>query len=441
MKIEEININEIRMYENNAKEHPEEQIQQIINSVKEFGFNDPIAIDENNIIIEGHGRLMALEKLGWTKVPVIRLSHLDETKKKAYIIAHNKLTMNTGFDIEKLTEELEFLKNQDYDLTETGFEWDELDILLNTQDLDEIEEDNYIPELPEDPISKEGDVWYLGDHRIICGSSTDEDTLEKLLQGEKIDLILTDPPYNINYVSRTTGMSIDNDHYEDENAFGDFIEDFYRLTADNSKEGTPFYIFHADTKWQFKSRLEETDLELKQLLIWVKNAFTFGRSDYHWRHEPILYGWKKGAAHKWYGNRDKSTVIDEVKPDYKNLKKEELIELLKQYTEDKATDTIIYNDKPTFNDIHPTMKPIRLLAKLIANSSKPQDIVYDGFAGSGSTLIACDKLGRKNRSVELDPKYVDAVINRWIKHAGEEEVYVYRNEETYTYDEIMEREE
>ena len=441
MKIEELNINKIRMYEHNAKEHPEEQIQQIIKSVEEFGFNDPIAIDENNVIIEGHGRMMALERLGWKKVPVIRLSHLDENKKKAYIIAHKKLTMNTGFDIEKLTEELEFLKTQDYDLTQTGYTWEELDGILNTDNPEEIEEDNFIPELPVEPKTKLGDIWHLGPHKIICGSSTEEETVKNLLQEEQIDLIVTDPPYNVNYVSRTTGMSIDNDHYEDENAFGDFIEDFYRLTAEHTKPGSPIYIFHADTKWQFKSRLEQTDFELKQLLIWVKNAFVFGRSDYHWRHEPILYGWKKGGPHKWYGNRDKSTVIDDAKPDYKNMKKEELIELLKQYTENKATDTVIYNDKPTFNDIHPTMKPVKLLAKLIANSSKTKDIVYDGFAGSGSTMIACDKLGRISRNVELDPAYVDSVVERYKKQAGTEDIWLYRDGETYSYDEIMEREE
>lgn len=437
MKIEEISIDEIQMYENNAKEHPETQINQIMESVKEFGFNDPIAIDENNTIIEGHGRLYALQRLGWEKVPVIRLSHLDENKKKAYIIAHNKLTMNTGFDIEKLTEELEFLQGQDYDVTQTGYTWEELDGILSTESIEDVEEDYYTPELPEEPVSEQGDVWLLGPHKVICGSSTDIWTVEKLFGDEMIDLTVTDPPYNVNYTSRTTGMSIDNDHYEDENLFGDFIENYYKITADKSKAGSPIYIFHADTKWQFKSRLENTDFILKQVLIWVKNAFVFGRSDYHWRHEPILYGWKEGEAHKWYGNRDKSTVIDDDKPDYKTMKKEELVEIIKGLTEDKATDTVIYHDKPTFNDIHPTMKPVKLLARLILNSSKVGDIVYDGFAGSGSTLMACEQTNRISRNVELDPAYVDAVVERYRQHAGEENIKLERNGKTYSYDKAM----
>ena len=437
MKIEEIAVDRIQAYENNAKEHPETQIVQIMESIGEFGFNDPIAIDENDTIIEGHGRYEAIKRLGWNKVPVIRLKHLDEKKRKAYIIAHNKLTLNTGFDMEKLTEELKFLKSQDYDITHTGFELDELDAILNVENPEDIEEDYYTPELPEEPKSKAGDLWKLGPHRLLCGSSTSQWMVDRLLMDDWIDLTLTDPPYNVNYESRTTGMKIDNDHYEDDSIFGDFIEEFYRITAAHQKEGTPIYIFHADQKWQFRERLENTDYLLKQILVWVKQTFAFGRADYHWRHEPIIYGWKKGESHKWYGNRDKDTVIDDTRIDYKSLKKEELIELVKHYKEAQATDTVIYNDKPTFNDIHPTMKPIKLLAKLIVNSSKPGDIIYDGFAGSGSTMIAADKLKRVSRNMELDPRYVDSVVDRWVQHAGTDNVILERDGKEHTYLEIF----
>lgn len=437
MKIEEIAIDKIQAYAGNSKEHPESQIAQIIESINEFGFNDPIAIDETGTIIEGHGRYEAIKRLGWNKVPVIRLKHLDEKKKKAYIIAHNKLTLNTGFNLEKLTEELDFLKSQDYNLTHTGFDMDELDALLNVENPEDIEDDYYTPDIPEDPKSKAGDLWNMGPHKLLCGSSTSEWMVNQLLGDERIDLTLTDPPYNVNYQSGSTGMTIDNDHYDNNELFGDFIEQFYTVTADKQKPGTPIYVFHADQRWEFRDRLERTDFLLKQILVWVKHSFTFGRADYHWRHEPIIYGWKKGESHKWYGSRDKDTVIDDTRIDYKNLKKEELIELLKHYREGQATDTVIYNDKPSFNDIHPTMKPIKLLAKLIVNSSKPGDIVYDGFAGSGSTMIAADKLGRVSRNIELDPAYVDSVVARWVKHAGAKDVTLERDGKTYTYRDIF----
>lgn len=418
MKITKKPIGDLIPYENNAKEHPQEQINQIKHSIEEFGFNDPIAIDENNVIIEGHGRLLALKELGHTTVECIVLDHLTEAQKKAYVIAHNKLTMNTGFNLDTLRVELEAIKAMDFDLTLTGFELDELDSVLNQDDIDNIEEDNYELELPQEPTSQHGDIWILDNHRVMCGSSVDEYDVDKLLQDKQIDLIVTDPPYNVNYES-SHGMKIQNDHFENSDLFYEFLLQYFTKASEHTKLGAPIYVFHSDTeRVNFQNAMRYSNFELKQVLIWVKNALVMGRQDYHWRHEPILYGWKSGGAHKWYGGRQHDTVIDDkVKHSITTMKKQELVDLVKLLLEDdEIPNTIIYEDKPLLNDIHPTMKPIKLLARLIINSSKKGDLVYDGFGGSGSTLIASHQLNRTSYIMELDPKYVDAVVKRYYNY-------------------------
>lgn len=418
MKIIKKPIGDLIPYDKNAKEHPQEQINQIKHSIQEFGFNDPIAIDQNNIIIEGHGRLQALKELGHNTVECIVLDHLTETQKRAYIIAHNKLTMNTGFNLETLREELEAIKAMDFDLTITGFELDELDTILNIDDLDNVEEDNYELELPNEPTSEYGDIWVLGKHRVMCGSSVEEYDVDTLLQGEQIDLIVTDPPYNVNYES-SHGMKIQNDHFENSNLFYEFLFEYFKQAAQHTKLGAPIYVFHSDTeRVNFQNAMKESGFELKQVLIWVKNALVMGRQDYHWRHEPILYGWKSGGAHKWYGGRQHDTVIDDkVRHSVTSMKKQELVDLIKLLLQDdELPNTVIYEDKPILNDIHPTMKPIKLLARAIINSSKQHDLVYDGFGGSGSTLIASEQLNRTSYIMELDGKYVDAVVNRYYNY-------------------------
>lgn len=418
MKIIKKLIGDLIPYDKNAKEHPQQQINQIKHSIQEFGFNDPIAIDQNNIIIEGHGRLQALKELGHNTVECIVLDHLTETQKRAYIIAHNKLTMNTGFNLETLREELEAIKAMDFDLTITGFELDELDSILNIDDLDNVEEDNYELQLPNEPTSEYGDIWQLGKHRVMCGSSVEEYDVDALLQGEQIDLIVTDPPYNVNYES-SHGMKIQNDHFENSNLFYEFLLQYFQQAAQHTKLGAPIYVFHSDTeRVNFQNAMKESGFELKQVLIWVKNALVMGRQDYHWRHEPILYGWKSGGAHKWYGGRQHDTVIDDkVRHSVSSMKKQELVDLIKLLLQDdELPNTVIYEDKPILNDIHPTMKPIKLLARTIINSSKHNDLVYDGFGGSGSTLIASEQLNRTSYIMELDGKYVDAVVNRYYNY-------------------------
>lgn len=437
MKIVNKKIGDIIPYDKNAKEHPQEQINQIKNSIEEFGFNDPIAIDGNNIVIEGHGRLQALKELGHTTVECIVLDHLTEAQQRAYIIAHNKLTMNTGFNLDTLRQELESIKAMDFDITLTGFDLNELDDILEIDDIDSVEEDNYELELPKEPISQYGDIWLLGRHRIMCGSSVEEYDIDQLLDGETIDLIVTDPPYNVNYES-SAGMKIQNDNFENSDLFYEFLYQYFKEASQRTKLGAPIYVFHSDTeRVNFQTAMKESQFELKQVLIWVKNALVMGRQDYHWRHEPILYGWKSGGAHKWYGGRQHDTVIDDkTKYSLNTMKKNELIDLVKTLLEDdEVPNTIIYEDKPLLNDIHPTMKPIKLLARLIANSSKKGNLVYDGFGGSGSTLIASEQLGRTSYIMELDPRYVDAVVNRYYNFVTERgntaEVKLLRKNERY----------
>lgn len=414
LKVEYYPIESIKPYENNAKIHTEEQIEQIVKSIKDFGMNDPIAIwSEDNIIIEGHGRLMACKKLGMTEVPIIRLDDLTDEQRRAYTLIHNQTTMNTGFDIDILNEEL---GNLDIDMSEFGFE-------NITEDDIEIEEDgfNFEEELPPEAKSKKGEIYQLGSHRLMCGDSTKPEDVEKLMNGNLADLVVTDPPYNVN-ISNSQGMQIENDDMQDE-AFKEFLIKAFRNMNEALKEGGAFYVWYASREHiNFESALNESDLYVRQQLIWVKNTFILGRSDYHWRHEPCLYGWKDGEGHYFIDDRTQSTVIEDKGLDFDKMKKEDLIHLLKNIYEDGISTTVIHEDKPAINDLHPTMKPINLMARLIKNSSQKEEIVLDLFGGSGSTLITCEQLNRKCYMMEFDPIYVDTIIKRWEDYTGQKAV-------------------
>lgn len=405
MEIIKVPINDLKEYKNNAKQHPQEQIEQIKNSIKEFGFNDPIAIDENNVIIEGHGRLYAIKELGYEEVECIKLKHLTEEQKRAYILTHNKLTMNTGFDADTLKMELDGILELDMSLF--GFQ---------QADPEEVEEDDYEEVVPEEPKAKMGDIYQLGKHRLMCGDSTSKEDAEKLMNGRLADLCLTDPPYNVDYEG-SNGLTIKNDHMEDDK-FNEFLYNFYLRMKESLKNGSSFYIFHADTSGgAFRVSLERAGLQLRQTLIWVKNTIIMGRQDYQWQHEPILYGWKDGASHYFVNDRTQPTVIED-RININKLSKEKMKELLKEFYSDKTPTTIIHEDKTTKNDVHPTMKPLKLCGRLLKNSSRPGDLVVDFFGGSGSTMMACEQIGRECYTMEYDPKYVDVIIDRWEKLTG-----------------------
>ncbi|CRQ91100.1 site-specific DNA-methyltransferase [Streptococcus equi] len=382
MQIQKVSISEIKMYENNAKLHPKKQIEQIKSSIKAFGNNDPIAIDESNIIIEGHGRYTALKELGYDEVDVIKLTHLTEEQKKAYILAHNKLTMNTGFDIDILTEELQSI--MDIDMSVFGFD---VDLAAAFEEIDK-ELDDFDNTLPAEPKSKFGQIYQLGRHRLMCGDGTNQSDVKKLMGGELADLLITDPPYNVAYQGKTKdALTIQNDDM-DSNAFRQFLREAFKAADSVIKPGAVFYIWHADSEgYNFRGACLDVGWTVRQCLIWNKNAMVLGRQDYHWKHEPCLYGWKDGASHLWASDRKQTTVID--------------------------------FDKPQRNGDHPTMKPVGLFDYQIKNNTKGHDIVLDLFGGSGTTLIACESNGRCARLMECDPKYVDVIIKRWEELTGE----------------------
>lgn len=379
MEIVKRKISEVIPYENNAKEHPREQIEQLKKSIQEFGNNDPIAIDENNVIVEGHGRLLALQELGFEEVECIILSGLSEEQKNAYRIIHNQLTMNSGWDMEKLKSELSTIS---LDMHELGLSEEMLDEL--EEEKAPVEDDNFdideVLDQIEEPTTKLGDLYKLGNHYLLCGDSTKQEDVNKLMQGNKADLFLTDPPYNVDYES-ADGMTIENDNMED-TEFRAFLKNAFDCANEVMKEGATFYIWHADSEgYNFRGACFDIGWQVRQCLIWVKNALVMGRQDYQWKHEPCLYGWKSGASHNWYSGRSETTILN--------------------------------FDKPKHNDLHPTMKPLDLFGYLVQNSSKKNNIVLDLFGGSGTSIMVCEKLNRKCYSMELDPKYCDVIIKRW----------------------------
>lgn len=409
MKITKVRIDDIFPYEGNAKLHPTEQIAQIKESIREFGNNDPIAIDENHVIIEGHGRWLALKELGYEEAECIILKDLTEDQKKAYRIVHNQLTMNSGFDFDLLKTELE---NISIDMAQFDLELDNLD-LEPTGEVQEVE----APEPEEcEPIAKMGDIWKLGNHYLMCGDSTSEEDVRALMKAGsdhlmEADLLVTDPPYNV-AVENSKGMTIENDNMG-KAEFREFIGKAMKNASKSLKAGGAFYIFYGDCEdVSFRQACFGNAMPIRECLIWVKNGFTLGRQDYQWRHEPCLYGWKEGASHYFVPDRSQDTVVED-KPDLAKMSKDDLRKLAKALLGEKDEGTIIREDKPVRDADHPTMKPIKLLARLIRNSSKPLWTVLDLFGGSGSTLIACEQLNRRCRTMEYDPRYCDVIIKRW----------------------------
>ena len=385
-KLEWRQIADLIPYARNARTHSDEQVAQIAASIKEFGWTNPILVDGDNGIIAGHGRLAAARKLGNTEVPVIELTGLSEAQKRAYILADNKLALNAGWDNDLLAEELKELKDLNFDLELTGFSDKELADFL-AEEVEGLTDEDAVPDVPEEPKTKLGDIYQLGNHRLMCGDSCSLTDMEKLCDGQLVDMWLTDPPYNVAYEGKTKdALTIQNDSMGDDK-FRQFLRDAY-VTADLvMKPGAVFYIWHADSEgYNFRGAAQDAGWKVRQCLIWKKSTMVMGRQDYHWKHEPCLYGWKEGAGHLWATDRKQTTILE--------------------------------FDKPSRNGEHPTMKPVALFEYQMLNNTKGGDIVLDSFGGSGTTLLAAEKNGRYARLMELDPKYCDVIVKRWEDFTG-----------------------
>ena len=401
----EVALSSLKPYERNAKLHPAEQIERLKESIREFGFISPCLIDSENNIIAGHGRVEAAKSLGLKSVPCVYVEGLTDAQRRAYILADNRLTEMGGWDMDIVSQEVEWLRGEGFNIDVTGFTAD--DILFDEIDFG-LDEDTE-PEPPAEAITETGDIWQLGDHRLICGDSTRPWDLAALMQGDRADLLITDPPYNVDYEG--AAGKIENDSMSADE-FEDFIFNAFNIAAGHMKEGAAYYCWYASiSQKNVQAALEKSGLPPRQILIWVKSALVLGRQDYQWRHEPCFYGWKEGAAHYFIDARSLTTIFD----DLDSITRDEAIERLKEYS---ATTTAIYEDKPSKSPLHPTMKPLGLFKKQIRNSSKEGDIVLDIFGGSGTTLIACEEMGRRCRIVEYDPRYATAIIQRWEEYTG-----------------------
>lgn len=380
-------------YARNARTHSDDQVAQIAASIAEFGWTNPILAGGDGVVIAGHARLLAARKLGITEAPVIVLDHLSEAQRRALVIADNRLALNAGWDEAMLRLELDALQEDDFNLELLGFADDEIEALLSETD-NEITgqtEEDAVPETPETAVTVAGDIWVLGDHRLICGDATKIDAVEKVLTGGLADMVFTDPPYNVNYGAtmkdkiRGKKRKIANDN------LGDGFEQFLRDACTNIlavTKGTVYICMSSSELHTLQRAFREAGGHWSTFVIWAKNTFTMGRSDYQRQYEPILYGWKEGSDHFWCGARDQGDVW--------------------------------FVKKPVSNDLHPTMKPVELVERAIRNSSKSRDTVLDPFGGSGSTLIACEKAGRQARLIELEPKYCDVIVRRYQEFSGKE---------------------
>ena len=380
-------------YARNARTHSDAQVAQIAASIAEFGFTNPILAGSDGVIIAGHGRLAAAQKLGLDVVPVVVLDHLTPTQRRALVIADNRIAENAGWDEELLRVELEGLQDEGFDLDLTGFDADALaELLAGDEPVNEGQTDeDAVPEVGETPVSRPGDVWRLGPHRLLCGDATVAASYEALLGGEAVDMVFTDPPYNVNYANsakdklRGKDRAILNDNLGD--GFYDFLLAALTPTVANCRGG--IYVAMSSSELDvLQAAFRAAGGKWSTFIIWAKNTFTLGRADYQRQYEPILYGWPEGAQRHWCGDRDQGDVW-QIK-------------------------------KPQKNDLHPTMKPVELVERALRNSSRPGSVVLDPFGGSGTTLIAAEKSGRIARLIELDPKYADVIVRRWQDWSGKQ---------------------
>lgn len=425
-----IELHQLTEFQGELKERSAGDIEKIIKSIRKHGFSFPFFIwahaGENgnyiNHVLDGHGRLEALKKLQSEgeeipPLPCVYVSAENEAEAKEKL-----LKLNSQYGHMTAESVAQFLDGLQIDFDELQLPDGVLD--LTKLEPEETKDDDNAPDVRPDEVadSERGQLYRLGRHYLFCGDSTNADDMRELMGDVKADLIVTDPPYNVDYEGKTAeALKIEKDNMNDAE-FKEFLKNAFTTMLDQLKRGGAFYIWHADLKGAiFREALQEAGGQLRQCLIWVKNVMTLGRQDWQWRHEPCLYGWKNGANHYWDGRRDLTTVYDE-KPNYKKMSKEELLQEITKLRGDNLPNTIIYEDKPARNEEHPTMKPVKLFQRLIKNSSKEDDAVLDPFGGSGTTIIACEKLGRTAYVMELDPRYVDVIRRRWTEWAKQNDV-------------------
>ena len=405
-RFEKVNIDKLVPYARNARTHSKEQILQLRASLREFGFVNPVIVDKDLNIIAGHGRILAAKEEGITEVPCVFAEHLTEAQKRAYIIADNRLAMNAGWDMEMLSVEISELQGVDFDLSVLGFDEAELSKLMG--DIEDVKDDDFDvdEELKKPAVTKVGDLWLLGNHRLICGDSTKIDTFTVLMDGKQANLVVTDPPYNVNYEG--SAGKLKNDNMADEAFYTFLLSAFKNMEAVMTKDAS-IYVFHADTEGlNFRKAFSDAGFYLSGTCIWKKQSLVLGRSPYQWQHEPVLFGWKKAGKHNWYSDRKQTTIWE--------------------------------FEKPKKNSDHPTMKPVPLIAYPILNSSMVNSIVLDPFGGSGSTLVACEQTERICYTIELDEKYCDVIVKRYVEQVGDSDsVFLLRDGTKYKYSELAKK--
>lgn len=403
-------IDELKPYARNPRRG---KLGVIIDSLEKHGQYRPVVANKRTgEVLAGNHTLAAARALGWTHIAASWVD-VDDDQAARIVLVDNRSNDVAGYDDTELLELLQSLP----DFEGTGFDQAFVDELIGRLPGDPVQltDPDAAPEAPATPISQEGDVWLLGPHRLVVGDGTDPGAVQAACGRRKADAYITDPPYNVNYTGGTAAaLTIQNDHMGGDD-FHTFLHGLFAAALEHTKRGGPVYVFHADTEGvNFRSALVDAGWELKQVLVWVKNSLVLGRQDHHWQHEPILYGWRPGHAHAWYGGRALTTVIDD-QPAFEDMRKADLVQILNQlHTET----TVLRHDKPSRNAIHPTMKPVRLVADLLDRSTRLGDLVLDSCAGSGSTLIACHGASRVAALVELDPAYGDVICRRYQEHTG-----------------------
>ena len=409
-KVSEMNlvdVDKLIPYVNNARTHSKEQINKLRASIREFGFINPVIIDRDYNVIAGHGRILASQEEGIDKVPCVFVDYLTDAQKKAYIIADNRMALDADWDEELLKIEIESLKDEDFDLSFTGFDESELLDLFGDDSKGKVEDDNFdlSSALEKASFVEKGDVWTIGKHRLMCGDATSKEDVQILMGDTKGNLILTDPPYGVSFKS-SSGLTIENDSMKNDE-FYNFLLSAFKNMADHLEKGGSAYVFHADTEGlNFRKAFVDSGFHLAGCCIWVKNSLVLGRSDYQWQHEPVLYGFMQNGKHRWYSDRKQTTIWN--------------------------------FDKPKKNSNHPTSKPLDLLSYPIGNSTQENAVAIDTFGGSGSTLMACEKMNRICYTMELDEKYASVILRRYVEDTGDmDNVYVIRNGKKIPYADLV----